>query len=101
MQIVPVCGLFNSYILFYHLDTYVIESFLVFPRSVISPTIKPWYKSESVVKKIQAFYQKYTAVPTDNHAKVCFRKYMENLTKYLKSKDLCDRQECTGSAHFE
>ena len=100
MQIIPTATPNYSYILFYHLDTYVKEGFLIYPRSFISSPMKPWYKSESVVKKIRAFHDKYAAVPTDKDARICFEKYMESLMKYLRSKDLCDRKEYTGSAYF-
>ena len=63
--------------------------------------MKPWYSSRSFAKKIRAFHDKYAAVPTGNDAREGFQKCMESLMKYLKSKDLCDLQEYSGSAHLE
>ena len=77
------------------------ESFVVNPRSVISPSMRRWYSSRSFAKKIQAFHDKYATVPTDEDIKEGFQNCMKSLMKYLKSKNLCDCLEYTGSSHFE
>ena len=54
---------------------------------------KPWYCSRLVNEKIRAFHNECAAVPTDNDARVCYENYMNSLKKYLKSNNLCDREE--------
>lgn len=62
---------------------------------------KPWYCSRSVNEKIRAFHDKCAAVPSDNDARMCYENYMNSLKKYLKSNNLCDREEYTGNIYFE
>ena len=62
---------------------------------------KPWYCSRLVNEKIRAFHNECAAVPTDNDARVCYENYMNSLKKYLKSNNLCDREEYTGNIYSE
>lgn len=67
----------------------------------VPPDSKPWYCSRSVNEKIRAFHTICAAVPTDNDARLCYENYMNSLKKYLKSNNLCDREEYTGNTYFE
>ena len=90
---------------FYHLDADVNDIVRIMPTASISPTkaapkSKPWYCSGVVIERIRKFHDKYAALPSDNGASECFRKYRESLRKFLQSNNLCDREEYTGNAHF-
>ena len=90
----------------YHLDGDVkdildgIESIVSISATRVALESKPWYCSRLVNEKIRAFHDNYAAIPANNGAKGILEKIMESLTKYLKSKNLCDRVEYTGNVHF-
>ena len=90
---------------FCHLDAGINDIVRIIPRTSISPTkaaaeCNPWYCSGLVIERIRKFHDKYAALPTDDGASECFRKYRESLRKYLQSNNLCDHEEYTGNAHF-